>query len=167
MEKLAHLRIKFASIDERGYVGDSHEEYNEIFIKLPSGWTCKDTGLIETRREGSRRSWLLKCDEVVLGAVEHETGLEILAINVATGLVTAALLGLAGFLWKKWNSLRAGKPNKVTSSLELEYETRLSDGSTRRVRISYSGPLDQNQINDLLVAATAEAYNIPDSEDQF
>lgn len=162
MEQSADFRVKFAAIINGSYVPDAHEEYDDIFHDIPVSWTCAKAGNIQTRRDGIRQSWLLESDKVSLGAVEHETGLEILALNVASGIVTAGIIGLTTFLWKKWNTLRTKKPNKVTTSLECEYETRLSYGSARKVRISYSGPLDEQQAREILIAATSKADKVPD-----
>ena len=56
LENNADIRIKFASINERGgYDGDSHDEYRALFPqttgKLTEGWQYEYVGLIETRFE--------------------------------------------------------------------------------------------------------------------
>ena len=62
LENNADIRIKFASINERGgYDGDALEEYQALFPEnvgdLTEGWRYESVGMVETRFEHDRNTW--------------------------------------------------------------------------------------------------------------
>jgi hypothetical protein len=154
LENNADIRLKFASINERGgYDGDAAEEYQALFPEnagdLTEGWRYESVGVIETRFEYDRNAWRLahpSCD-FEAAAVEHETGIEILVLGIASGVGTAAIVGLGKWLWRKWRDVR--DPNKQSSSFVAEKVTeRGADGKIRRVeRIEMRGPVEATAVN--------------------
>ena len=153
LENNADIRIKFASINERGgYDGDSHDEYRALFPqttgKLTEGWQYEYVGLVETRFEYDRSAWRLKHQSsgITVATIEHETGIEIL-VGIASGVATAAIIGLSKWLWNQWQDVRG--PNKRSSSLVAEKVTeRDTDGNIRYIeRIEIRGPIDTTTVN--------------------
>jgi hypothetical protein len=121
LEHTTTLRIKFASTQPNGNVyGDAYLEYKGFFTDLPDGWQAAKIGLIETRTEATRDAWYLQSGETEVVAVQHETGLELLLLGVATGLVVNAVTGLAVWGFGRWRSRRAGDPAKWPTSLVIE-----------------------------------------------
>ena len=50
LELTAPLRLKFANIDDRGYLrGDSGADYQPFFQSLPGEWKQTELGMVETR----------------------------------------------------------------------------------------------------------------------
>lgn len=163
LEYNAEFRIKFASINKSGgFEGDALEEYASIFPdvsgELFEGWRYESADRVETRFEHDRDAWGLSYenaakDEIRVAAIEHETGIELLAIPIITGIIsgvsTAAVVGLTGVLWKKWNESRG--PNKLPSSLILEkVENRNDDGSIQSVKkLEVRGPIDPGSITSI------------------
>jgi hypothetical protein len=87
--------VKFASIDDRGYLqGDSNQDYAPLFAALPGNWMQTPLGMVETRREYLLAASQLSDGESELVAVEHETGIELILIPVVTGLLTEAIASL-------------------------------------------------------------------------
>jgi len=156
LENNAEFRIKFASVNERGgYDSDALEEYQWIFPddhgELAEEWRYEYVGLVETRFEYERKAWALSCENVSdeefrFAAIEHETGIELLAIPIITGIIsgvsTAAIVGLTGMMWKNWKKSRGS--DKLPSSLILEkVENRNNDGSIKSViKLEVRGPID-------------------------
>ena len=163
MELSADFRIKFASIDDRGnYRSDASEEYVSLFDEAPENWRVQQTGEVTTRREGQRSAWLLESDTGIIGAVEHETGLEILAIGIATNVAAAAIIGAAAWAWKRWNTSREGKPGKLQSSLECEFDVEIPGGGRRKAKVTYSGPIEDSELRHLLSDAMKQAAGVAD-----
>ncbi len=156
LENNADIRIKFASINGRGaYDDDANEEYRTLFPEkagdLAEGWRYEDVGRIETRFEYDRNAWRLEhpSSDIETAAVEHETGIEILVLGIASGVGTAAIVGLSKWFWCKWKDIR---PNKLPSSFVAEKVTeRDADGRIRCVeRIELRGPIDSFTANAVI-----------------
>jgi hypothetical protein len=160
LEYHADLRLKFASVDRKGrYVADAREEYASFFENLPSGWMVDTQVLeIETRSEGARHAWVLAHDRFDVGAVEHETGVEIL-VAVGVSVASAALYDLIRWGLKKWTnereSLAAQGSSKAPTLLEVERIKRTANGEilsseTIKVRSPIEDPVLQRIIEDFL-----------------
>ncbi len=161
LERNADIRIKFASINDLGgYDGDADEEYQSFFPKkegkLEGDWVYKEVdGFIETRYEATRGAWELchNPTQAQIAAVKHETGIEILILTgIASGVGTSAVIGLVKWGWKKWNTLRSSKANKVESGFIIEKVTdRFPDGRIRTVeKRELRPPLDHEVVNKCL-----------------
>jgi hypothetical protein len=128
------LRIKFASTEPNGNVyADASTEYDGFFTELPAGWQASPIGLIQTRTEATRDAWHLGNDEVEVVAVEHETGLELLLLGVATGLAVNGITALAGWGLGRWRKRRTGDTWKRPTSLVIEVPRPTPGGPVKLV----------------------------------
>ena len=164
LENDAEIRIKFASINDRGgYDGDAWIEYQKIFPdpegELPGGWRYQDVGMVMTRFENTRTAYRLKHADLEEGAaaVEHETGLELVLIGVASGVATAAVVGLSKWLWKKWQESRPA--DSLPPSIIVERVTEWKPDGTilRSERYEVRGPLENEDAGKLLEQAFQES----------
>src|SRR5438874_7533133 len=93
------LRIKFASIDQYGFlVRDASEEYKSFFLETPPGWSAVDTDPVKTLRGDGNRAWLLRTESEEVLAVEHETGIEFL-LAVGATVASTAIVELVSWAW--------------------------------------------------------------------
>lgn len=128
------LRIKFPSLDDQGhYLRDASEEYQQFFHDLPSNWSLTGKEEVTTRLERYRKAWILEHGELQIAAVEHETGLEILA-GIAAGVGTAAIVGFTKWAWEKWKEYRANLSKHPSFLFIEELIEQNADGSTRIYR---------------------------------
>jgi hypothetical protein len=102
----APVRLKFASMRGWHVVGDASVEYGGFFDALPNGWQVVEEGSIETISEHSRSARRLKYGEAEVVAVEHETGLELLVVDLAVNIAASAIVGLTVYLWGRWKTRR-------------------------------------------------------------
>ncbi len=136
-EKATPLRIKFASMNDRGDLQyDAHDEYDPLLAALPSPWRAERLGEVTTRRDAEREAWLVTDGKHHLVAVEHETGLELLLLGVATGLAVNALTGLAKWAWKEWRKLREHPPHpKADVSFWIEVSRATGGEAAPSIRL--------------------------------
>lgn len=157
LESTTELRIKFAGMNRRGdLIGDAHDEYPKFFgEQLPSGWSAAKLGEIETRTEAKRDAWHLTNGQIDLVAVQHETGVEILLVGVATNLISAGLIAFAAWGWRRWRDLRKNPPHpKVDPSLVIEVPRKESAGrALPPLRLIIPQPVSDADINRYVAAA--------------
>lgn len=154
LEYGAGLRIKFASIDETGgYVDDALEEYETFFDDLPENWVCAEVeGFIDTKFDSDRRGWELRNSraDLRLGAIEHESGIELLVasgLSLGVGLAVPTIVGFVKWAWRRWRSTRSSMTDRLDSSLVIEKVTERSpEGRIKTVnRIEIRGPVDDER----------------------
>jgi hypothetical protein len=155
VEDHAPLIIKFAQLARGRLMSDASAMYDGLFDQLPQGWMRGDSGLIETRTESLRCAHALTHPDldVAVVAVEHETGVEFLAMGVGGPLVAHAAQTLVQGMWSQWTAQRDRTPHlPVESSLVLEGVREASaDGHVRTVvRMVVSPPLSADEIPELM-----------------
>jgi hypothetical protein len=163
LENRAQLRIKFASIDaKRNLVGDSHEEYDGLFEDLPAPWKLLLAEVdVQTSAESSRKGWMLSDSEIRVGAVAHETGVEILiavGIGVVSAVVSEALIDLTKHLWTKWRfrrkQAREEGAEKAPIYLQIERVDFGPDGQLIGSTLSrIGGSIDDDKLGAFVIAA--------------
>ena len=158
LESATELRIKFAAMDHRGDLkADAHDEYPKFFVEqLPSGWSAARLGKIETRTEATRDAWHLTNGQIDLVAVQHETGVEILLVGVATNLISAGLIAFTAWGWRRWRDLRKNPPHpKVDPSFVIEVPRKASAGGVLPpLRLIIPQPVSDADISRYVAAAT-------------
>lgn len=110
VESGAELRIKFAGLTTHGEVrGDALEEYQSFFDEMPDGWHAIQVGWVEWRTDPQYKlpAWHVTNGATSIVAVEHETGVELLIAGVVVNVVSAGVLQLAKWAWRRWNERRA------------------------------------------------------------
>jgi hypothetical protein len=152
-EAATDLRIKFASINQRGNLEpDSHEEYTQFLAELPDGWRAEHLGRIETRTEADRDAWHLTNGEIDLLAVAHETGLELVAVGAIANVVSGAILAIATWGWKRWHKLRENSARlKVASSFVIEVPR--TDRTLPPIRLVIPPPVTDEELGRYLRVA--------------
>ena len=147
-EDRSNLRVKFASIDQYGFLmRDASEEYTSFFLERPPGWSTEEAGSVNTLRGDGNRAWLLRTRSQEVLVVEHETGIEFL-LTVGASSASKAIVELVSWAWKRWRDSRAQKIQtgaKVEPTLVLEMVVdRLPDGRVRKSRkLEFHGPIDE------------------------
>jgi len=168
LEYNADMRIKFASINEKGqYVGDAHYDLYDSFIMevvQEASWLPTEVPQIETKHEYMRRAWIFSKSTDQIAVVEHETGVEIL-VGITAAVAAAAIVGFTKWAWKEWKKLRSSQPNdlgftvpNVEPSLVIEIVTdRWADGRIRTLKRSeVRGPVDAQVVGKHVEESFAE-----------
>jgi hypothetical protein len=157
LENGPSLRVKFASIRNDGSLAsDASSEYSPFFAALAAEVTNWDeepnTQSVQTRYEHLRVAHVLRHGETEVAAVEHETGIEILAAGVAVNLASEALIGFLSWSWNKWKQSRDAQKaqgiEKAEPSLVLEgVKVRDHTGAPKEiVRVEKRGPLTADRV---------------------
>lgn len=156
-ERSAPLRIKFAGLTQRGdLVPDALDEYQQFFTWLPEGWQAVRLGDIETRTEYMRPAWHISGGQLDLVAVEHETGIELILIGVATAILSDAAKGFIKWAWARWQNLRAGSAiPKEPASLVIEVPR--DDSSLPPIRLVIPPPVSDNDLARYIRLALASS----------
>jgi hypothetical protein len=164
LEESAPLRIKFASMNDRGdLIGDAGEEYLRFFTSLPDGWRAGRLGDIDTRREYLQPAWLVSRDELNLVAVQHETGIELILEGVATGVLSNAATSFIKWAWGRWQELRKDSPNLKTSP-SFVIEVPRADSSAPPIRLVIPPPVTDEDLGRYLRVALASRESTPIAE---
>jgi hypothetical protein len=158
LENNPSLRIKFASIDDKGmFVSDAHDDYQDFFKDLlneVSDWTLEPQVVqVQTRHQQQRPAHVLSDGKTRLAMVEHETGMEIV-VAIAAGVASDAITSLVAWGWNKWKQIRAakaapGQVRKVEPTLTLEgIVARDAAGrALELIRVERPGPLSAEAIS--------------------
>ena len=172
LENDADIRIKFASVNSRGgYDGDSHHEYRNMFPEhegeLVAGWRyARTAGHVLTRFEYERDAWRLDHPDLDIrgGAVEHETGVEILVASFLAPLAVEATVALVKWMWRKWSTSRS--PGTVSPSLVVEVVTERSEHGAIRTTQSWTvrGPIEAEEAAKLLTRLVAQSSKGPNPQ---
>jgi hypothetical protein len=153
LEFNAPLRIKFASKSEHGHPASAYDEYRDLFpdpvTPLEGDWSATRSEEIKTRPKshGQHNTWILSHDQIKIGAVEHEDGIEFL-LSIASGVAVSVISPLVLRMWSKWGGLRKKYHPKETVSFVLEINSRtFPDGrSETESRIEKSGQVSDETI---------------------
>ena len=162
------LFIKFASRTATAgpYADTTDDDYAALIDQIPD-WSVRADGQVDTESGGVRPAWLLDRDGMTVAVVAHEDGPELfiagvlaLGPSIASGLATAAVIGLAKSMWERWKRHRAPavtKNEKRDSSLIVERrDVHYPDGSVAAVlRIELPAPVSTDALTDTLTWALA------------
>lgn len=162
LEQAAPLRIKFAALDDFGnLISDSDDAtYSQFFMRLLDNWHAVQIGGIETR-DASRpgygqlhRAWAVSDGESNLLAVEHETGIELILLEITIGILTDAATNLLRWAWRRWREVRSDLPRPIVpSSLIIEVPRR--DPDAPPVRLVVGSPVSDDELARYLRLAVA------------
>jgi len=160
LEQSAPLRIKFAAMDDTGFLyGDSSELYPRFFAALPDGWNAACLGKITSRRDRSQSAWHVTQGELHLVAVEHETGIELILVGAAANILSEAAMGFIKWAWSRWRRLRKDSPApKVPSSVVIEVPRVAS--SAPPIRLVIPPPVSDEDLGRYLRVALASRESI-------
>jgi hypothetical protein len=130
-------------------------------IRLPpwkKTWTATLSEKIKTRAEShGHNTWILSHDQIKIGAVEHEDGIEFL-LNIASGVAVSVISTFVLRMWNKWGGLRKKYQPKESVSFVLEINSRtFPDGrSETESRIEKSGQVSNEMIIEEMEKALSE-----------
>lgn len=161
LEQAAPVRIKFASLDRYGDpISDSNAGYPQFFTHLIDNWHAVQMGDIETR-DASRlghtemhRAWCLSNGDLNLLAVEHETGIELIGVEVAVGILSDVAINFLRWAWRRWREVRSDLPHPTVSS-SLIIEVPRADPDAPPVRIVVGPPVSDDELARYLRLAVA------------
>ncbi|MGW6903593.1 hypothetical protein [Streptomyces sp. NPDC054940] len=164
LEQAAPLRIKFASLDANGnLLSDSNAGYPQFFTHLLGNWHAVQIGDIETR-DASRpghgelhRAWDVSNGELNLLAVEHETGIELIAA-IGVGIMTDAAVGFLRWAWRQWREVRSDLPYPPVSS-SVVIEVPRADPDAPPVRIVVGAPVTDDELARYVRLAVSTAQS--------
>jgi hypothetical protein len=160
LEQSAPLRIKFAAIDDTGFLyGDANDDYPHFFAALPDGWSAASLGNITSRRGFTQLAWNLNQGELSLIAVEHETGIELILVGAAANILSDTAMGFIKWAWSRWQRLRNGSPTpKVPPSFVIEVPR--VDSSAPPIRLVIPPPVSDEDLSRYLRVALASRESI-------
>lgn len=110
----ANVRILLTAADDFGRLRfHSIRSSRSAIQEAPGGWKKSPVRKVrdETRQ---REAWILSAKEVKAVVLPHEWGVE-LAIGVAAGVGTTAIVELTKWLWRRWQ----GQESKGTTELPV------------------------------------------------
>jgi len=152
LEQAAPLRIKFASLDGYGnLIGDSNDGYSQFFTRLLDNWHAVQIGDIETRDASQldygemHPAWDVGDGESKLLAVEHETGIELILVGIATGILSDAATNFLRWAWRRWHEVRSDLPHPTVSS-SLIIEVPRTDPDAPPVRLIVGSPVSDEEL---------------------
>jgi hypothetical protein len=152
LERAAPLRLKFASpLNDRGELwSDADPDYPPFFEALPDGWEQTRLGLINTQSGYPRPASQLSDGQFELVAVEHETGIEIILIGVATALLADAVKEFIKWAWRRWQEQRKRR-SVLPATLVIEIPR--IDSSASPLRLEVPPPVSDDELSRYLKIA--------------
>lgn len=127
------LRVKYAitSDDDLTQYISSAPNYQTIWTKLPDGWTTIEQGTVVPQvNMGPHTARLISTPAGDIVAVEHETGLEIVAVSASVVSAAAAVVALFQ-TWRSNRRTQAGTTpgmNQGRDAIVIETRNEQPDG---------------------------------------